>query len=95
MSGRREKRKKVKAGHQRQKSLDRRRSKKPKKRPKVLGIVEEDVRREKDGIIHCWNCGQALQAPEWIRLIAEQNSGEKTNSCQIECQCGEKNNYKF
>lgn len=95
MSKRREKRKKQQGLHERHKALERRRSKEPKGRSKALSIEEEEKWREEKGVIHCWNCGRTIQAPKWVRAIAEQNSGEKTNSCALECQCGESTNYKF
>lgn len=95
MSKRREKRKRSQAIQERTKVLERRRSKKPRRRSKPLDIEEEEKWREEKGVIHCWKCNRTLQAPDWVRAIAEQNSGEKTNTCALECRCGEKTNYKF
>ena len=95
MSKRREKRKGSQAVWERKKSLERGRKKKPKRRLPAHTFDEDKKDREEKGIIQCWNCGRDLQAPEWIRLMAEQNNGEKTNKCKIECKCGESTDYIF
>ncbi len=95
MSKRREKRKGSQAVWERNKFLERKRKKKPQRRLLVRSFEEDKKDREERGIIQCWSCGRSLQAPEWIRLIAEQNHGEKTNKCKIECKCGESTDYKF
>jgi len=101
VSRKRDKRKKQKAAQERTKVLERRRSKDAEEAevkkiiPKARSIQEEEKWREEKGVIHCWKCHRTLQAPDWVRAIAEQNSGEKTNTCALECPCGEKTNYKF
>ncbi len=95
MSKRREKRKGSQATWERKKSLERKRKKEPQRRLPARTFDEDKKDREEKGIIQCWRCGRDLQPPEWIRAIAEQNDGDKTNNCALKCPCGESTDYKF
>lgn len=87
MSKKRERMKKAKVTHDRQKSLERRRKDK-KPHPHFVEQQRKQKLYDLYGVVNCPKCNKELRIPEGVRKMANEDPEKRTNALVLKCECG-------